>query len=97
MNFHAADAIVRAVLYEGYLLYPYRPTAIKNRQRWSFGGLYPAGCTSLGSTQLHTQCLVEANANTRIEARVRWVRTIFAAWSAGTGVIASMWATMTGI
>jgi hypothetical protein len=42
MNFHAADAIVRAVLYEGYLLYPYRPTAIKNRQRWSFGGLYPA-------------------------------------------------------
>jgi hydrogenase maturation protease len=74
MNFHAADAIVRAVLYEGYLLYPYRPTAIKNRQRWSFGGLYPAGCASLGATQLHTQCLIEAQANTRIEAHVRFLQ-----------------------
>jgi hypothetical protein len=76
MNFHAADAIVRAVLYEGYLLYPYRPTAIKNRQRWSFGGLYPAGCASLGGAQLRTQCLLEARANTRIEARVRFLQPL---------------------
>jgi len=74
MNFHAADDIARAVLYEGYLLYPYRPTAIKNRQRWSFGGLYPIGCTSLGAAQLQTQCLIEADANTRIEARVRFLQ-----------------------
>jgi hypothetical protein len=71
MNFHAADDIARAVLYEGYLLYPYRPTAIKNRQRWTFGGVYPIGCASLGPAQLHTQCLIEADTNTRIEVRVR--------------------------
>ena len=41
MNFGAAEAIARAVLYEGYILYPYRPSAIKNRQRWTFGGIFP--------------------------------------------------------
>lgn len=42
---HTADdslieRIVQAVLYEGYILYPYRPS-VKNRQRWTFGGLMP--------------------------------------------------------
>ncbi len=41
MNFEAVEKIAAAVLYEGYILYPYRPTAIKNRQRWNFGTLYP--------------------------------------------------------
>ena len=35
------EKIAAAILYEGYILYPYRPTAIKNRQRWNFGTLYP--------------------------------------------------------
>jgi hypothetical protein len=41
MNFTSVEKIATAVLYEGYILYPYRPTAIKNRQRWNFGTLYP--------------------------------------------------------
>ena len=41
MNFAAVEKIAAAILYEGYILYPYRPTAIKNRQRWNFGTLYP--------------------------------------------------------
>jgi hypothetical protein len=41
VNFKSAEKIAAAVLYEGYILYPYRPTAIKNRQRWNFGTLYP--------------------------------------------------------
>jgi hypothetical protein len=40
MNAPLVDQIANAVLYEGYLLYPYRPS-VKNRQRWTFGGLYP--------------------------------------------------------
>ena len=40
MNKKKIDEIASAVLYEGYLLYPYRPS-VKNRQRWTFGGLYP--------------------------------------------------------
>ena len=35
------DGIVKAVLYEGYMLYPYRPSAVKNHQRFNFGVLYP--------------------------------------------------------
>ena len=41
MNASAVEKIANAVLYEGYLLYPYRPSAVKNRQRFNFGVLYP--------------------------------------------------------
>lgn len=41
MNFESVEKIAAAVLYEGYILYPYRKTAIKNRQRWNFGTLHP--------------------------------------------------------
>ncbi|GAC1415625.1 MAG: hypothetical protein NVSMB62_03770 [Acidobacteriaceae bacterium] len=41
MNFSSVEKIANAILYEGYILYPYRATAIKNRQRWNFGTLYP--------------------------------------------------------
>ncbi len=41
MTFSSVQKIAAAILYEGYILYPYRPTAIKNRQRWNFGTLYP--------------------------------------------------------
>jgi hypothetical protein len=34
--------IADAVLYEGHVLWPYRRSAPKNRQRWTFGGVYPA-------------------------------------------------------
>ena len=35
------DRITRSVLYEGYLLYPYRTSSLKNAKRWQFGTLYP--------------------------------------------------------
>jgi hypothetical protein len=37
----AADAVARAILYEGFSLYPYRPSAHKNRRRVLFGTLVP--------------------------------------------------------
>src|SRR6185437_15635075 len=38
----AIRALAKAILYEGYLLYPYRPSALKNRaQGWTFGTLLP--------------------------------------------------------
>jgi hypothetical protein len=33
--------IADAVLYEGYVLWPYRKSALKNQRRWTFGGVYP--------------------------------------------------------
>src|SRR4051812_9876751 len=41
-------AIADAVLYEGYILWPYRRSAMKNAQRWTFGGVYPRGWSEAG-------------------------------------------------
>ena len=61
MNRALVDPIANAVLYEGYILYPYRPS-VKNRQRWTFGGLYPeAYCRPQGggdASTNQTECLV---------------------------------------
>ena len=43
-----ARAIADAVLYEGYLLYPYRATSSKNQSRWQFGVLGPSGASDAG-------------------------------------------------
>ena len=41
MNLGVVEQIAKAVLYEGYMLYPYRPSSVKNQQRWNFGVLCP--------------------------------------------------------
>ena len=41
-RFAAARAVADAVLYEGYVLYPYRASAPKNQIRWQCGVLFPA-------------------------------------------------------
>ena len=43
MNRAAVGRIARAMLYEGYALYPYRPSSAKNRHRFTFGALFPKG------------------------------------------------------
>ncbi|MGW2719312.1 hypothetical protein [Streptomyces sp. NPDC001492] len=40
-GFEQLSAVADAVLYEGYLLYPYRRSSAKNRVRWQFGVLFP--------------------------------------------------------
>jgi hypothetical protein len=76
MNRELVDRIANAVLYEGYILYPYRPS-VKNRQRWTFGGLYPeAYCQSQGSGEAsssQTECLIHGSPATRFEAAVRFL------------------------
>jgi hypothetical protein len=56
-----ARTIADAVLYEGYLLYPYRASSRKNRCRWQFGVLGPPGAAEAGigeEASLDTQFLV---------------------------------------
>ncbi len=64
MNMDRVLRIADAVLYEGYSLYPYRSTALKNRQRWHFGVLYPrAFCEreeANDAWSMQTECLVSA-------------------------------------
>ncbi len=41
MNTALVEKVVNAVLYEGYILYPYRASSKKNRERFTFGRVYP--------------------------------------------------------
>ena len=55
-------AIADAVLYEGYLLYPYRASSAKNRSRWQFGVLGPPRATAESFAEepaMSLQCLLE--------------------------------------
>jgi hydrogenase maturation protease len=75
MNRILLDRIANAVLYEGYVLYPYRPS-VKNRQRWTFGGLFPeAYCQASGGEAWgnQTECLVQGGPATLLEASVRFL------------------------
>jgi hypothetical protein len=76
MNRALVDQIVDAVLYEGYILYPYRPS-VKNRQRWTFGGLYPrAFCVAQDSGDpwsMQTECLVRGEGDSRLQIEVRFL------------------------
>jgi len=78
MNLAAVDKIAKAVLYEGYMLYPYRPSSVKNQQRWNFGVLCPQSyCDVQDGTEastMQTECLVEGSARSSIEVRVRFLQ-----------------------
>jgi hypothetical protein len=64
-----------ALLYEGYLLYPYRASAQKNRSRFQFGVLMPSGYDDPSeSAALHTECLVEARDDARLDLLLRFLR-----------------------
>jgi len=52
----AVRDIANAVLYEGHMLWPYRPSALKNQQRWTFGGVYPPAYASVTSDRSRVSC-----------------------------------------
>src|SRR5271156_101643 len=78
MNIEKVSKIADAVLYEGYMLYPYRSSAVKNQQRFNFGVLYPREyCEQqqgADNWQTQTECLVLGNAETPLEAKVRFLQ-----------------------
>ncbi len=80
MNLAAVDKIGKAVLYEGYMLYPYRPSSVKNHQRWNFGVLCPQSYSEqqngTEAWTMQTECLVQGNATTEIEIRVRFLQLV---------------------
>ncbi len=75
MNTALVERIADAVMYEGYILYPYRPST-KNRQRWTFGGLLPdAYCRAKGgeTSSNQTECLIRGTRGTTFDARIRFL------------------------
>ncbi|HKJ89392.1 MAG TPA: hypothetical protein VKA48_12915 [Gammaproteobacteria bacterium] len=74
------DRIARAVLYEGYVLYPYRASAIKNRRRWTFGGVFPRDFANAHGgaepCRLGMESLVEGDPSGRIRLRLRFLHPV---------------------
>jgi hypothetical protein len=80
-----AGSVADAILYEGYLLYPYRKSSPKNRVRWQFGVVAPrrwveaqgAPAASAGGAQeswfQHTECLLEAGPSCSVGVVVRFL------------------------
>lgn len=78
MKTEHVDPIVNAVVYEGHILYPYRPTALKNRRRFTFGRVYPRPYSEdqRGRERwtMTTECLVAAgDVPPELEVRVRFL------------------------
>jgi hypothetical protein len=72
-------AIADAVLYEGYVLWPYRRSALKNQRRWTFGGVYPRAHSEGREDDpwaMQTQCLLGAPAGARVEVTVRFLHVV---------------------
>ena len=74
------DQIVETLLYEGFILYPYRPSARKNRQRFTFGRVYPQAysVSEKGAERcaMQTECLL-TNANEgELQVSVRFLHPL---------------------
>src|SRR5271166_1748880 len=90
MNRERAMKVANAVLYEGYMLYPYRRSALKNRQRWSFGIVYPPDYHEVAAgterSQMHSEILVQVTEDATLQVQVRFLHLIvrdLAAWVGG--------------
>ena len=72
--FGAARTVADAVLYEGYVLYPYRASARKNQLRWQFGVLAPpAYAAAEGSerSSMRTEVVADPGGDARVSVRIR--------------------------
>lgn len=75
--FEQARAVTDAVLYEGYLLYPYRASAAKNRVRWQFGVLVPPSFASDDTGEYghcRTECVLEPHPDANLHVRLRFLQ-----------------------
>lgn len=80
MNKEGLEQLIHSVLYEGYILYPYRVSALKNQKRFTFGRVYPEVYSRLlrgaDPSSIQTECLVKG-ASPEIEIEVRFLQPIW--------------------
>jgi hypothetical protein len=73
------EKIAATVLYEGYVLWPYRRSAQKNQKRWTFGGVYPRAYSEAEGGNdpwlMQTECLVVGESPV-VEVKVRFLHVV---------------------
>lgn len=76
-QFVPALDVANAVLYEGYILYPYTASARKNRIRWQFGVIVPqeyAKCGTGEPAEAQTEVLLECGGDAQVDVLVRFLQ-----------------------
>lgn len=71
--------IADTVLYEGYVLWPYRKTALKNQRRWTFGVVVPGGWSAAhpdDPCELRAACLLEGGPETVLDVQLRFLHVV---------------------
>jgi hypothetical protein len=71
MNLELVERVAEAVLYEGYMLYPYTASSVKNQKRFHFGVLSPPG---METSEMQTECLVLTERGCEIGVLVRFLQ-----------------------
>ena len=77
MSFEAVQQVADAVLYEGYLLYPYHAASDKNRVRFQFGVVAPRDFSESDGSEswaMQTECLLVAGTGSRVDVRARFLQ-----------------------
>ncbi|MCA1683038.1 MAG: hypothetical protein LC685_03475 [Actinobacteria bacterium] len=72
-------AIADAVLYEGYILWPYRRSALKNQRRFTFGGVYPPAHTAAhpdDADVMRTEVLLQGETASQVQVTVRFLHVV---------------------
>lgn len=77
MSFELARQVADTILYEGYVLYPYRASSQKNRHRWQFGVLVPRAWSEAGSGEpwfSQTDCILEPGDAAELKLKLRFLQ-----------------------
>lgn len=76
-RFEVARSVADAVLYEGYVLYPYRASSRKNQVRFQWGVLTPRAFSEAEGSErwtMRTECLVDPGDTPRLSVRIRFLQ-----------------------
>ncbi len=77
MNLDSVRKIADAVLYEGYILYPYRASAQKNRSRWQFGVVMAPGYAAAEESETsftRAECVLEHSGQPAVRVLLRFLQ-----------------------
>ena len=73
------ENLTKTVLYEGYSIFPYHRSAIKNQKPIPFGVIYPGdyhACNQYAPSLMQTECIVTGKKDLSINIKVRFLHLI---------------------
>jgi hypothetical protein len=93
VNLDPVRKIADAVLYEGYILYPYRASAQKNQSRWQFGVVMAPGYAAAEESETsftRAECVLEHSGQPAVRVLLRFLQ-VQRRTSGGESSAAEIW------